>query len=71
MNRYRHKQTIVFLQINQHFWKHEGNIIYTLLKINDLIPLYWDWKRNKEEKQFLSFEAIIKNQTAQCSPDQQ
>lgn len=37
-NRYRHKQTIVFLQINQHFWKHEGNIIYTLLKINVLIP---------------------------------
>jgi Ni/Fe-hydrogenase subunit HybB-like protein len=38
MNRYRHKQTIVFLQINQHFWKHVTNIIYILLKINVLIP---------------------------------
>jgi hypothetical protein len=33
MNRCRHKQTIVFLQINQHFCKYKAKTIYTLLKI--------------------------------------
>jgi len=61
----------VVLQINQHFLKHEANIIYTLLKINVSIPtIVLRLKKNKEEKQFLPFEAMIKNNTAQHSPDQ-